>query len=63
MKNIAVEELINFEDKIANLFNQGKIRAPVHLYYGNEKKIIKVFKKIKKMIGFFVLGEAIIKLY
>ena len=48
MKNIAVEELINFEDKIANLFNQGKIRAPVHLYYGNEKKIIKVFKKIKK---------------
>ena len=30
MKNIAVEELINFEDKIANLFNQGKIRAPVH---------------------------------
>ena len=48
MKYIAVKELINFEDKVANLFNQGKIRAPVHLYYGNEKKIIKVFKKIKK---------------
>jgi len=42
------KELILFEEDIASLFNQGKIRAPVHLYMGNEDKIIDVFKKIKK---------------
>ena len=31
-----------------SLLNAGKIRAPVHLYHGNEKKIIEIFKKIKK---------------
>ena len=42
------EELIKFESEIAELFNSGKIRAPVHLYHGNEEQIINVFKKIKK---------------
>lgn len=42
------KELINFEEEIANLFNTAKIKAPVHLYYGNEDEIIKVFKNIKK---------------
>ena len=41
------EELIKFENEIAELFNSGKIRAPVHLYHGNEEKIINVFKNIK----------------
>ena len=41
------KELIKFEDEIAELFNGGKIRAPVHLYYGNEDQIIDVFKKIR----------------
>jgi len=41
------EELIAFEDEIASLFNAGKIRAPVHLYYGNEEHIINVFKQIR----------------
>ena len=41
------KDLINFEEEIASLFNQGKIRAPVHLYQGNEEKIIEIFKKIK----------------
>lgn len=40
--------LIQFEEKIANLFNSGKIKAPVHLYYGNEEEIIKIFKNVKK---------------
>ena len=48
MKKYKINDLIRFEDEIANLFNQAKIKAPVHLYYGNEKNIIKVFKKIKK---------------
>ena len=41
-------ELIEFENEIAKLFNAGKIRAPIHLYHGNEKQLIKVFKNIKK---------------
>ena len=27
------EDLIKFEEEIAELFNAGKIRAPVHLYH------------------------------
>jgi len=42
------KKLIDFETKIANLFNNKKIKAPIHLYFGNEKNIIKIFKKIKK---------------
>ena len=41
------EELIAFEEDIANEFNTGKIRAPVHLYFGNEDEIIKVFKRVR----------------
>ena len=41
-------DLILFEEEIATLFNSGKIRAPVHLYKGNEEKIINVFRNIKK---------------
>jgi TPP-dependent pyruvate/acetoin dehydrogenase alpha subunit len=41
------ENLIKFEEEIAELFNAGKIRAPVHLYHGNENQIIDIFKKIK----------------
>jgi len=40
-------ELIAFEEDIAAEFNASKIRAPVHLYFGNEEQIIKVFKKIR----------------
>ena len=42
------KDLIVFEEEIAALFNSGKIRAPVHLYKGNEEKIINVFKNIRK---------------
>ena len=41
------EDLIKFEEEIAELFNAVKIRAPVHLYHGNEDQIIDIFKKIK----------------
>lgn len=41
------EELIAFEDEIAALFNSGKIRAPVHLYSGNEEQIIGIFRRIR----------------
>ena len=39
--------LIAFEEDIAAEFNAGKIRAPVHLYFGNEEPIIEVFKQIR----------------
>ena len=42
------KDLISFETEIATLFNAGKIKAPVHLYEGNEDNIIDVFKNIKK---------------
>ena len=39
-------ELVAFEDKVAELFNAGRIRAPVHLYSGNERQMIDVFKDV-----------------
>jgi len=44
---MTAQELIDFETDIAHEFNSGKIRAPVHLYCGNEEAIISVFAKIK----------------
>jgi len=41
------DELIAFEDEIAEQFNSGKIRAPVHLYSGNEEQIIDAFRPIR----------------
>jgi TPP-dependent pyruvate/acetoin dehydrogenase alpha subunit len=41
-------QLIAFEDRVAALFNAGAIRAPVHLYSGNEQQMIDVFKDVGK---------------
>ena len=41
-------QLIGFENNVANLFNSAKIKAPVHLYSNNEEDLITIFKKIKK---------------
>ena len=41
-----IHQLIAFEDKVAALFNSGAIRAPVHLYSGNEAQMIEVFKDV-----------------
>ena len=38
------EELIKFETEMAVCFDAAMIRAPVHLYHGNEEQMIKVFK-------------------
>jgi len=48
MKRLTKSDLIKFENDIANLFNKAKIKAPVHLYYGNENNIIEIFSKVKK---------------
>lgn len=42
------QQLIEFEEDIARCFNEGLIKAPVHLYDGNEQEMIDVFKNIKE---------------
>jgi len=43
---VTKDQLISFENKIGDLFNQGHIKSPIHLYSGNEDSIIEVFKDI-----------------
>jgi pyruvate dehydrogenase E1 component alpha subunit len=43
---VSIEELISFETEIGNEFNQGNIKAPIHLYSGNEEIMVEIFKKI-----------------
>lgn len=40
------QELIDFEEDIAQEFNAAKIKAPVHLYSGNEDEMIDIFKRV-----------------
>lgn len=46
MKKYTEQELIDFETNVAEVFNSGVIKSPVHLYDGNEKQIINVFENI-----------------
>lgn len=41
------EELIAFENEIADIYCAGKIKAPIHLSDGNEDQLIEIFKNIK----------------
>ena len=43
---LTCQDLIEFESKVAREFNDGKIRAPVHLYSGNEIIMLDIFKDI-----------------
>jgi len=40
------QELIDFERDIANEFEAGHIKAPIHLHGGNEEALIEIFKDI-----------------
>jgi len=40
------EKLIAFEEEIKDLFDDGKIRSPVHLSRGNEEQLIDIFKNV-----------------
>jgi pyruvate dehydrogenase E1 component alpha subunit len=40
------QDLIDFETDIGETFNRGEIRAPIHLYAGNEDQIMQVFEHI-----------------
>ena len=43
---VSAQDLIDFEKEIGDTFNRGEIKAPVHLYSGNETLISEVFKEI-----------------
>lgn len=40
------DSLIEFESEVADLFNAGKIRAPVHLNDGSEANLIEIFRDV-----------------
>jgi pyruvate dehydrogenase E1 component alpha subunit len=44
---MTAEELIAFEKDIAEIFNRGEIRAPIHLSGNNEAQLISIFESIK----------------
>lgn len=45
---LTVSDLIAFERDIADAFNAGRIRAPVHLSGGGEETLIEIFREIKR---------------
>ena len=47
METWSSDSLRAFEADIANLFNIGEIRAPIHLSDGNEIQMIEIFQEIK----------------
>ena len=49
-------DLIEFEKEIAELYNNAKIKAPIHLSGNNETQLINIFKKLKKMTGWSLIG-------
>jgi TPP-dependent pyruvate/acetoin dehydrogenase alpha subunit len=42
-----VESLRAFESEIAELFNRGEIKYPIHLSSGNEAQLIELFKQVQ----------------
>jgi TPP-dependent pyruvate/acetoin dehydrogenase alpha subunit len=47
MNKLNKNQLIDFETDIAECFNNAMIKAPIHLYDGNEEQIIQIFQNIK----------------
>mgnify|MGYP001612041203 CR=1 FL=1 len=41
-----VDDLVAFEKEVAEHFNAGRIRAPVHLSGGNEQQLLGIFEEI-----------------
>lgn len=46
--DLTANDLRAFEQHVATLFNDGKIRAPIHLSGGSEDKTLEVFKNIRE---------------
>ena len=43
---VTADNLIQFEREIGDIFDSGSIKAPIHLYHGNEVIMIEIFKDI-----------------
>jgi TPP-dependent pyruvate/acetoin dehydrogenase alpha subunit len=43
-----IESLIAFERKIADHWEAGRIKGPIHLSGGNEKELVEIFKEVKQ---------------
>ena len=41
------EGLIQFERKMADHWEAGRVRGPIHLSGGNEDELIEIFKRVK----------------
>lgn len=46
--HLTAADLETFESQIAELFNSGQIRAPIHLADGNEDELIAIFANIRE---------------
>ncbi len=46
MRRFSVDQLVDFESRVAEQFNAGKIKAPVHLSDGSEKYLIEIFDQV-----------------
>ena len=46
MTSYTKQDLIDFENEIAEAFNRAQIRAPVHLYSNNEAEMIRIFRDL-----------------
>ena len=51
---ITEQELINFESKVRDTYEAGKIRGPIHLAGNNEKQLLEIFQYISKDDWVFV---------
>ena len=47
-KEFLKKKLVNFEKRIALLYEKKKIKGPIHLSGNNESQLINIFKNIKK---------------
>ena len=44
--NFDIKKISNFEKKIFDIYNLGKIKYPIHLTKGNEVQLYEIFKYI-----------------
>lgn len=51
---LTTADLVSFEEGIADSFNRGEIRYPIHLDNGNEDALIDIFKNVKPQDWVFV---------
>lgn len=43
---LTAQDLIDFESRVVQAYNEGKIKAPIHLSKGNEEQLIEIFQYV-----------------